>query len=72
MGVEKVDDHLVFAMAKLAGFSFSEERCKLLVPQLEWMAKEAEKVDVFDRSGMQPVIIFTPNTWVTGESGGED
>ena len=41
---KSVDAQFVAHLAEIAGFHFSAERAELLVPQLDWLLGEAQKI----------------------------
>jgi Asp-tRNA(Asn)/Glu-tRNA(Gln) amidotransferase C subunit len=57
---KSVDAQFVAHLAEIAGFHFSAERAELLVPQLNWLLGEAQKIAEVDRAGLEPVNFFAP------------
>ncbi len=62
-----VDAKTAQELAKLAGFEFTLERCKILAPQLEWILEGASKFDTAALEGIEPANIFQPAAWLDGE-----
>ena len=61
----KVNAQVVALLSDLAGFHFNPERCEKLAPQLDWMLKEAARLDISVRDGLEPANMFFPLAWQT-------
>ena len=59
-----VDSEAVALLARMAGFSFSMERCERLAPQLEWLLGEASRIEALDLAAEEPVAVFCPRETV--------
>jgi len=53
----------VVSLAAMAGFHFSPARCEILAPQLEWVLKEAARLEGGACAGLEPAAIFSPPRW---------
>ena len=63
MKQKSVDAQLVAHLAEISGFHLSLERAELLVPQLEWLLAEAQKITEADRAGLEPANFFAPGVY---------
>lgn len=51
---------LLRKMAHLAGYDFSLDRCRLLVPQAQWLLGETGKIRALALQGEEPILVFRP------------
>lgn len=59
----KVSAQMINDLAAMAGFHLTAGRGELLAPQLDWMLKEAQKVEECSRTGLEPAGFFVPALW---------
>jgi hypothetical protein len=59
-----ISAELVASLSRIAGFDFAQGRCEQLVPQLEWLLEEAERIEELSLAEEEPVNIFRPGETV--------
>jgi len=59
-----VDSKTVALLARMAGFSFSMERCEQLARRLERLLGEAGRVQALDLATEEPIAVFRPRETV--------
>lgn len=62
---------LVAELARIAGFTFTPDRCERLAPQLEWLLAEASRIEELSLTGEEPVSVFRPGEVAVTSSAGE-